>query len=344
MTRVLVHSNCLFKGISGIGRYTCNLLNAMAQLDESVQFCLDQTPAQHFLHLLNNNTIYVNKNYDFSEFDVFWGPAHWLPLRKPNGMKTILTIHDLVFKRYPQFMSIKSRIASHFYFRRSVMDATSITCVSKSTLEDLRYFFPNISDRAEIVYPTIAPKSPTVSANLGYPFMLFVGTFEPRKNILNILIAFRDIEKKLCDGTKLVIAGKYGWGMPQLASIIDQLGLQKSVVILQGPDDELINKLFHDCKFLVFPSFYEGFGIPILEALRSGKAVLTSSVSSMPEVAGDAGSFVNPGAIDEISRAMLELSNNENKRRRLAERAPQQFLKFNSQKQGHKMLKIIKSL
>lgn len=147
----------------------------------------------------------------------------------------------------------------------------------------------------------------TTVAELPCPYILNVGTLEPRKNLDGLLRAFAQA-KRAGIPHSLVIAGARGWGESRLAGLPEELGIADSVLFLGFIDEHDLPHLYANAAFFVYPSLYEGFGLPVLEAMASGTAIITANTSSLPEVAGDAALFVDPRSDNEIATAIIRLA------------------------------------
>jgi glycosyltransferase involved in cell wall biosynthesis len=166
-----------------------------------------------------------------------------------------------------------------------------------------------------------ASRESLASLGLVEPYFLFVGTLEPRKNLVRLLEAFSRLPDSLRYSAVLAIAGGNGWGGLDLATIARKYGVQDRVRVLGYMSEEQLATLYTHALFLAMPSLYEGFGLPLIEAMSRGISVLTSNCSSMPEVAGDAGILVAPNDVDAIAQGLLKLLSNNEQRGVLASRA-----------------------
>lgn len=249
--------------------------------------------------------------------DVFWGTTHRIPRLLPARVARVVTIHDLVWRHACETMRPLSRVVEQWLMPQAVRIADRVIADSASTAADLESEFPLLRGRVRVVHlgPTAMPRPHTRKSlqalGLNRPYVLFVGTLEPRKNLVRLLEAFGRIPESLRRGYQLVIAGAQGWGNIDLHSLIRRLGLERSVCVTGFVTDEQLATLYAHAYVLVMPSLYEGFGLPLLEALSFGVPVLTSNISSLPEVAGDAAILVDPCDIDSILAGLtLVLTNN----------------------------------
>lgn len=239
------------------------------------------------------------------KLDIFWGPAHRLPLLKIAGAKKILTIHDLVWRKAKKTMALTTYCGDRAFMPRSVLAADIIITDSNSTKNDLRELVSCSSDKSYVVYPGVNAtffnkhkKSDLLINNNRY--LLFVGTLEPRKNLKRLLMAWSRVKPNLNFDYKLVIVGKSGWGEEDINKTAIDLGIHDSVVIKGFVSESELKDLYCHAKSLLMPSLYEGFGLPLLEAQACGIPVMTSKISSMPEVSGPDTVFVDPESIDSI--------------------------------------------
>ncbi len=251
------------------------------------------------------------------DLDLFWAPRHHLPLGLPRRTASLVTVHDLVHRRHPGTMSIPNLLLERFLMGPSLRRADRVTTVSRATERELLRFYPRTRGKVRTVSPGI-PAFPAEARNVvlpPVPYFLVVGTLEPRKNLARAIEAFRGMET----GGKplhLVVVGGGGWKRRSLdASLWESPGGTRRIHALGYVPRPALPTLYRNAVGLVFPSLYEGFGFPILEAMSLGTPVITSDRSSMPEVAGRAALTVNPFRIDSIRRAMERLLNSSERER-----------------------------
>jgi glycosyltransferase involved in cell wall biosynthesis len=284
--------------MSGIGRYTADMIASMATLGKDAKFILDSHPSKTFSYLLELTAVSVvtdrREIEQISEWATIWGPAHRLPFYKPNNLHLVVTIHDLTWKKFPQTMSLLGYTSAFFNFGYSVKQAHKIICISESTASDLMHYYPNTRNKISVIYPAIIHKGTTANYHHGRPFALFVGTFEPRKNLKNLIKAFAENCTELHGELDIVIAGQAGWGNVDILALIKKYQLAPYVKIVKHPDDNLLGALYKGCAFLVMPSLYEGFGLPVIEAKYYGKRAVVSNNSSLKEIAAADDELIDP--------------------------------------------------
>lgn len=276
--------------------------------------------------------------------DIFWGPAHRLPARLDPSIPCVVTIHDLVWEKYPQTMRWSGWLADRVLAPQAMARADAIIAVSQSTRQDIIERYPHYEDKIHVICPGVAAlagtpndKAAEFSNRPTGDFALFVGTLEPRKNLAGLLKALAGLKKKGLLTGKLRIVGGQGWRHASLEGMIGAHNLQDRVTAMGFVSDETLDSLYQQAHFLIMPSLYEGFGIPIIEANHYGIPVMTSNISSMPEAAGNAGLLVDPLDSDDIARGWQRLWNDQGLYDDLAAEARPNAARFSWQKSAERM-------
>jgi len=281
-------------------------------------------------------------------FDLLHSPDFIAPIR--GARRHIITVHDLSFIHYPEYLTADSRRYYDGQIRESVKRADHILSVSQATKQDLIDILDvpaeKISVRLHGVDESFKPLPRRLTApiirELGLPseFVLFVGTLEPRKNLVGLARAYRDLKLELPDAPKLVLVGRAGWHYEKLMADLASVGLADDMIVKQGVSDAQLPALYNHALALVTPSFYEGFGLPALEAMACGAPVITSNLSSLPEVGGSAALLVDPQDTDAISDAILKLETDDARRSQLIEAGYWQAKKFTWERAGRQLKSI----
>lgn len=271
--------------------------------------------------------------------------------------KVITTIHDMTHELYPETMSKRNlkRIKNGIDY--SIKRSDKIITVSESSKNDIIRLMNVPESKIEVVYNGVEYKrfhqkySDEEEAkvrnkyNLPEDYILYMGTLEPRKNIESIIKSFELLKKQgKFSNVKLVIAGKKGWLFESIFNLVNKLNLESEVIFTDYVDEDDKPIIYNMAKLFVFPSLYEGFGIPVLEAMASSVPVITSNVSSLPEVAGDAAVLVEPKDIEGIAQMMERVLTDEKLRNNLIERGKIQAQKFTWEASAEKMCKIYKEV
>jgi glycosyltransferase involved in cell wall biosynthesis len=275
--------------------------------------------------------------------DVLWGPRHHLPHIMPGGITSVLTIHDTVHCRYPRSMPLINLLSERINMALSLRRADKLVTVSQSTANDLHHFYPFTKTKTQVIYsgtPHIpaAGQSPSSGSKPLLPqrYLLFVGTAEPRKNLAGVLNAFADISK-FDAHLHLVCVGAKGWKNHPLRQSVLLHPARDRIRFTGYVDLNQLARIYQGALCLLFPSRYEGFGFPILEAMSLGVPVITSNVSSMPEVAGQAALTVSPTDIPELTRAIQQVLSDTQLRNGLIEKGKRRARQFSWDKCALKM-------
>ena len=289
------------------------------------------------------------------KIDVFWGPEHCLPLGQ-QPFKRVLTIHDLSVLFHYKLGTRYNYIIQKLITIPSIKCADKIVAISYSTANDVAKYTD--MSKCEVVYNG---DSPYKGHDARYSneelrqtlekyslkndnYFLFVGSIEPRKNIRTIVDAFNRYKKETKSNIKLVLAGGLGWRYKKILRDINRSPYKKDIIQTGYCSDIELEILYRNCIGLLFPSIYEGFGFPILEAMSVGKPVVTSRVSSLPEVGGDIAYYIDD-VYDSttLCQKMIDVVQlTDGKRSILAEKSKERANMFSRKECAKKLLNIIK--
>lgn len=333
-----VDARCLIAPTTGIGRYLLESSKALSALGAELTYFWPQArPLRHrnLDHISHIESFFpgaagrivwshsvlpaaIRRNKP----DVFWGPAHRLPPFLPAGLPCAVTIHDLVWHRHPETMRLRGWLADRLLMAPAVQRADRVVAVSGATATDLKQVFGETRNPVEVVPPGVAPAGPAevplAKYGIDRPYMLFVGTLEPRKNLPRLLAAFSRVLNSSGHGCLLVIAGGRGWRDTSVSEALDDPALKENIRAVGYVDDAELAGLCAGARFLAMPSLYEGFGLPALEAQRFGTPVLASTTGALPETVGAGGLLVDPYDVDAIASGMCSLFENDDLHRRLS--------------------------
>jgi len=323
---------------AGIGRYTRNLVAALAQLDSGDRYTLFSTEAptaerpipraptfrarvvpvgnRRATILWHRLRVPMPAELVTGRADVLHGPDFTLP--PTIGARTVVTIHDLAFLTHPEcalpsLVAYLSRVVPHALHR-----ADRVIAVSQRTATDLIERLDVPAERIAVIHLGVDPSfahAPTddavveacVRLGLATPFVLAVGTIEPRKNYERLIAAFARIAREAAGPRMLVIAGRKGWLYEGVFAAAQRHGIAEQVRFLDYVTDGDLRALYRAATVLAMPSLYEGFGIPLLEAMASGTPIVCSTAGSLPEVAADAGLLVPAEDTDALAEALLRV-------------------------------------
>src|SRR6266404_1172086 len=308
------------------------------------------TPTQLKVNLLERNwwTIGLPRYLRRRSFDLFHGTNFDIPLWQV--CPTVLTVHDLSTFLYPETHEASSVRRARRRLPLMARTATQIVTHSHSVRNEVAEHLQVSLDKV-IAIPAAArsiftPLPPSQTAEirrrLGVKddFLLYVGTIEPRKNLIVLLNAYRKIISTSGLHPQLVIAGKKGWLTDDLFSRLRELGIEDRVHFTGYLPDKDLCALYSSCLIFIYPSIYEGFGLPPLEAMACGAAVIASSTPSIAEVVADAARLVAPDGINDLAMAIITLLRDENERRRLSVAGLKRALQFSWNRTAQLMLGV----
>lgn len=263
----------------------------------------------------------------------------------------ITSIHDISFKRHPEFFRLQNRLILDMGVRYSAKKAARILAISECTKKEILSLYHMPESRVDIVYPGVDAQfvpidreaaRATVRKKYGIsqPFVLTVGVIQPRKNLPRLLEGFAQFKLQHESDHKLVIVGKYGWKESNLLRRIDELGIGDEVIITGYAPYGDLPLFYNAADVFVYPSVYEGFGLPPLEAMACGTPVITGNRSSLPEVVGEAGIMVDPYDPDAFADAVWKVSSSESLREEMSANGLIQAQKFSWDAMARRMLEI----
>ncbi len=259
--------------------------------------------------------------------DVFHSPANVLPERLPHSCAGVVTLHDLAFLRYPQVLTRSKRVYHRTFTMRSLQRAAMIIANSNSTKQDAIELAGISTNNIRTVYPCIDKRFSNVvldediqsfrqAHGLAKGYLLYLGTLEPRKNITTLIDAYAQLRTIYDREEKLVLAGGKGWLYDSIFQRVQELGLASEVVFPGFVSDTEQLLWYHSASAFVYPSLYEGFGMPVTEALACGVPVVTSNVSSLPEAGATLALTVDPHDTKAMAGAIYQTLTDEALRQR----------------------------
>ncbi len=249
--------------------------------------------------------------------DVLHSPVNVLPERLPQSCATVVTLHDLAFLRFPEVLTSAKRLYHRTFTIRSLQRATMIMTVSNSTKQDAHDLIGIPFEHMHTVYPCIDERFSNVmerekvqafreQKGLTDGFLLYLGTLEPRKNLTTLIDAYAQLRHTYAVRAKLVIAGGKGWLYDTIFEKVRQHSLESEVLFPGYVADNEQLLWYHAASAFVYPSLYEGFGLPVAEALACGIPVVTSTISSLPEAGANLALTVNPDDRDAMAATLYQ--------------------------------------
>jgi glycosyltransferase involved in cell wall biosynthesis len=366
-------SRCIEES-TGVGYYAKSLVWGLSKIDFDNEYLLygiffdcyprgwkrAAIPKSHNFRLHQRNSLswLARKRWEnggrhkeklLGEIDILHSTAFTMP--PVLGPKVVVTIHDLSIFAFPQHHTE----ANYQFVNRNVHQAARrahfVITDSESTRREIKKFLHVPDEKMEVIHlaahenfyvkyhPTAIEKIRHKYA-LRKPYFLAVGSIEPRKNLASALIAFKALREIRRIDYQFVIAGGKGWKNESFYRLLKKLNIDDYLVFTGYVPEEDLPALYQGAEVFVYPSFYEGFGLPVLEAMASGTPVITSNTSSLPEVAGDAALLVNPKEVYEIYEAMEALITNPSLREELKGKGFEQSKKFSWKKTARQTLRI----
>ena len=338
---------------TGIGYYAQNLLNCFQRMDDVDLLCYSNPDKLDFntlerIYWDNIGLISSMKN-DVPE--LLHIPGFAGPLRNP-GCKKLTTVCDLIGMIYPENLNTVSRFYWQRWLPACVKRSDMIIAISEHTKRDIirllgvpeekiHVTLLAADDAFRLIEDEAQLQRITDKYDLPEEFMLNIGTVEPRKNIPILIEAYAAyLEQNRESNLKFVISGKKDWGFDEVKRVIDKNGISENIIFTDYIDDDEMPAMYSKAKIFAYPSYYEGFGLPILEALSCGTPVICSNVSSIPEVVGDAAIMVDPDDVKGFADAIRLLDTDEVMHKTFSEKALKQADKFAWQKTADETLKV----
>lgn len=327
----------LYNNFTGLGNYSRTLvrdLHTNYPEDEiclytpkichspETDFFLHQTDLHTHLHSGTGNaywrTFSIKKDLKKDRIELYHGLSHEIPVGiQRTGIKSVVTIHDIIYKTYPDMFTAVDRLIYDRKFRYSCKHADKIIAISECTKNDIIQYFGTPADKIEVIYQAINPifyqmqsseeaRKTVASYHIPDDFLLYVGSINSRKNLLSIIKAYTLLPGDL--QIPLVIIGKGGQYKDEVLKYAASRQLISKLILIDNlHDSKTLQAFYQQAKLFLFPSVYEGFGLPVTEALLSKTPVITSNTSSLPEAGGPAPVYVSPYDIEAITEGIKQI-------------------------------------
>lgn len=358
----------IYKG-TGIGTYTFNILKNILDIDKSNSYTLFWSGEDYEkIKTENTNVIlastksrrffeqyYFPKSIKKSNIDLFHIPQNGIGLSSNLKCKKVVTIHDLIPYIMPE--TVGKGYLSKFLeeMPRIVREADGIITVSEWSKRDIIRFFPDSKDKVFVTPLAADSKYKPIDKNIcrdilskkyniTLPYILYIGGFSPRKNVVSLVDAFSGIFKDLSTKHNLVIVGFNKDDYTTLAKICSVNSISSNVIFTGFVPEEDLPVLYNGSEAFVYPSLYEGFGLPPLEAMSCGVPVITSNLTSIPEVVKDGGMLIDPNDAENLKAVLIELLNNDNLKKHYREKGLKRASAFSWHNTAFNTLKIYKSI
>lgn len=348
--------------MDGLGQFTFEAFKHIVKSNPKVNFVFifDRPPHSDFIFADNISTDIISPQakhpflyriwYQFSlkkllkkvKPDIFVGTNGMVPLN--TSTKTLSVIHDLNFEQHPEHLPFSLRNYYCKNFPKFAKKSNRIATVSEYSKSDIVKSYKIDASKIDVVYngpnenfiPITESEIKKIQEKYseGRPYFLFVGTLHPRKNLVRLFEAFDQFKTNTNSKFKLVIVGRKMWWTNEIENSYNKLKHKNDVIFTGRVSNENLYKITAAAHTLTYVPIFEGFGIPLVEAMSSGVPVITSNVTSMPEVAEDAGLIVNPFSVEEIANAMDKITADYSLRAELSKKSIEQAKKFSWQQTG----------
>lgn len=365
--RIGIDARLVYYRQAGISQYTLRLLEQLAAIDPDDEFTVLQSRKDRstLIHQPNfrQHLLWTPPHHRLEQLalpleiapldlHVLHSPDFIPPFRR--NCRSVITIHDLNFLLYPHFLTPES---ARYYGQidQAVRNCDHIIAVSESTKRDIIRLTGAPEHKITVVYEAAHPiYRPLQDAQLCQAvkdkfeicgdFVLFVSTIEPRKNVPTLLMAYKQLLDNYRAPVTLALGGEKGWLFDEVFALVEKLGLQERVRFLGRVSPEDLLGLYNAAKLLVHPAFYEGFGLPPLEAMACGTPVIVSNTSSLPEVVGDAAMLVEPTDADGLAVAIWRVLSDNGLRKQMVHKGLQRARLFSWEKAAQETLAIYRRL
>lgn len=350
-----------FHNNSGLGNYSRDLVRILSEYAPEHQYILfAKKPSEKGKEILSGVNVsfqslkktLFSRQYQMGKqvqdlgCDIFHGLSGEIPLSwRKKPIKKIVTIHDLIFVRYPQFYSYFDRKIHFWKFKNSAEKADMVIAISEQTKQDIIKFLKIDERKIEVVYQGChsvfklsyseeQKQSVREKYKLPERFLLNVGTVEERKNLFSVVKAIENT------GIPLVVIGKKTKYFHKIQRYIQKNSMESQVQFLENVNLEELAMIYQLADIFIYPSLFEGFGIPIIEALYSKTPVITSNISCLPEAGGENSLYVNPLETQDIKSKILHLWDNHEERKRRAEKSFEFVQNFNDEEIAKNLLRV----
>ena len=373
--RIGIDARAIYKSLDGIGRYSLNLVRALAKIDKENEYVI-------FRNKLFDETIVESPNFrevrtgipalslrtgfylgclvKKENVDVFHSPFFIAPLWGVNNL--VVTVHDLMALTFTGFFSGRNFLTSKYAYLfhkymipLAISHSRKLIAVSNCTKVDLERLFNLNANRVTVIYEAADPNFRKIedtemletyrrNARLPENFILYVGNTKPYKNVFNLLKAFKALCSTWGSEYVLVMAGKKDRFHQTVYQTARELELITNIIFFDNFTEKELPLLYNLAKLFVFPSYYEGFGLPPLEAISCGTPVITSNRASLPEVVGDSAIIVEPDDANGLAKAMERVLTDEGLRKQMSQKGIEQSKIFSWERAAKETLNVYESI
>lgn len=364
--RIAFLADPLDRQYGGIHVYTKELLRAISKLDQKNEYIVVRSEAKNEFDGMEEIVVpySIFPGYRFwrlffqlprlltnKKVDIVVELAHFGPFNLPKSIKRVTVIHDMTVFLYPKYHVFWSQFLQRQFLPKILKKADWVITNSVNTTKDVVRFFPDIKEKSTSILlgkdSSFRPQTDSSilkKYGIKQPYLLFVGTLEPRKNVKTLIKAYDTFKRNPSVEHQLVLIGKKGWKSKEIFDAIDESPYKSDILVLGYADKRNLPVLYSMAEVFVYPSLYEGFGLPVLEAMACGTPVITSNISSLTEVGASAALFIDPDSVEELSETIEMLILNPTLQEKMRENGLKKAAEFTWDKTAKLYIELFNSL
>ena len=364
--RIGIIADALDDQYAGIHIYTREIIRSLARLDKKNSYVIvrqkhgEQFDGMEELviptkgipgHGAHRLFFQVPKMLRKAKVDAVIEPRHFGPFNLPKKIKRLTVIHDLTPVIMPHFHRFPSQLLQRTFLPFILSRADHVITNSAYTLSDIVQYYPDTKDKITAIHlgkeAIFKPKKdPSVlkKYHIHSPYFLFVGTIEPRKNLMTLLKAYEKFRENSAQNHQLVLVGKLGWQSNDVLKAIDQSPFKGDIIRAGYVDRVDLPVLYSMTEAFIYPSFYEGFGLPVLEAMACGAPCIVSNISSLPEVGGDAALYFDPQEFNGLLKQINNIVHDGQLQIQASKKSLEQAERFSWDRAGREMMALFDQL
>lgn len=365
--KIAIIADALDYQYAGIYYYTQEILHALARIDTENEYLFVRSNSEGDISKNIKELVIPTPKFPGSspfrlfasiptilhkeKVDIVVEPRHFGPFNLPKNIKRITFIHDLTPLHHPEWHQFTSRTLQKIFLPSILKKADHILTNSEFTKQDIIKYFPYTASK---ITPTLLGKedffspqpNPSLLENLGIkkPYLLHVGTIEPRKNLIVLLKAFEQYKQTTQNDLQLVLVGKKGWKSDAFFQHLENSKVKKDINLIGYVQRQELVALYSSAEAFIFPSLFEGFGLPILEAMSCGCPIICSNAGSLPEVGGSACTYFNPHSYEELHQIIKNIIGNQSLQQKMSTASLQQAEKFSWDKTAKETLSVFEQV
>lgn len=359
--RIAIDCRWIFPKISGIGKHTENLTRGLSEIDRHNHYLLLKDPLVSYGLFSLANQIRLPKLLKRLDVDIYHSTNFMIPLFLSRKIKVVVTIHDLIPFKFPQYTPHAKKTKFNWLFKliikKVIKRADMIIAVSNTTANDIVECFGVPKDKIKVVYNGISPEffskrkqntdngytPPPKTKVLVGGYILFVGRQDPYKNLTGLIHAYAKLLNDYGITEKLLIVGKKDPRYPEVPQLVDKLNLKDNVEFYGYVNSKELLKLYQNASLLVLPSLYEGFGMPPIEAMACGVPVVVSNTPALVETVNDKAIVTDPSDANKLADSMYKVITDKSLREKLSQDGKIHAQKFTIENMAKETLKVYES-